>query len=259
MATNEMCPIGFTEGPAGWGLSGSTFLGPMGSGSFRTLGEAMVWAKLLGGQCGGIQYNPRYGYMLRHSSKFWMDTKLEVVQSWSKGEEHVMEPAYPYQLRGYTKFIIECETARQNGYEFSPEFNAMFLQEAWRRYTKKDFHSDIDEIYERESQPGWFERAKYHGAEWLSALPTLRETINQVLDVVGTETSVHRDDGWMKTMNPLFDLGDIGGGDGVLLERAEALSSECCPGCADLDAGTGGENQMCHMGSTGCLGDWEHL
>ena len=169
MALSNQTPHGFVQGQTGWTLKGgATFLGPRGSGSFPTLCEAVVWANLLGGQCGGIKHDPKYGYMLVHGHEF-VDAQLggtvsvPVGMCWSKGKDHVPEPRYPYMERGYAKFLTEVVKEEVNGRVFSAEFKAKYVKPGWHKITRADFNGKIEDVYAKASKPGWIRWAASNG------------------------------------------------------------------------------------------------
>jgi hypothetical protein len=196
----------------------------------------------------------------------------------------VPEPAYPYQRRGYARFLRECQTSRENGVKFTCEFESRYLQESWRKYTRKDYQFEIGQIYQEANKPGIVSLAIHYGLRFLRVgVETVGSMLVDDKDIrnVGEWTTV---DEFPDSVDPvkLLDvdrgrwtpdkittfldntrIGDIG--DDHFLHRNESLSPSCssvsdfsisvdsCEGCVDLQSGWGGENQECHMGVGGCL------
>lgn len=153
------CPKGFHAAPPGWKLRGTTFLGPKSSGSFPTLEEAAFWANTLGGQCGGIQFNPKYGYMLTYGHQLIAADDHQGALCWTKGSKHTPEPAYPYQRNGWKRFQRDVEQHKTMGKPFSRQFSRLFLNDEWIKRGKEDFSESVQHLYSKKSMPGMVQKA----------------------------------------------------------------------------------------------------
>ena len=197
--TNQIS--GFVQAHPDLKLERMTFLGPKGSGAFSSLSEAVVWARLLGGQCGGIVHHFKYGYMLTHGHLFVeksdkvSDQEIDIC--WSKGSDHLSEPAYPYSKSGFSRFRREVREQEANGREFLLDFYQRYIHDDWRKMGRKDFKTDIDNIYSDAAKPGWREWAWSAGVKAIgSGIRVLGEISGRVnpLDVEDNQfILVHRD------------------------------------------------------------------
>ena len=246
------CPQGLWPAPLGWRLKRSTFLGPKSSGAFPTLEEATFWANLLKGQCGGIQFDPRYGYMLTHGHEL-VETgdPHNGLRAWTKGSTHKPEPAYPYQASGWKRFQRDLEQHETMGKPISALFVRLFTcRDEWIRRGKDDFADKVQELYGKKTMPTMIQRVGAglvgilnSGKSWLAeytrgksvegALISLDQPINvdwvlvgdeqtpsdlQVVDLIGFESG--NETSCQSRVRPVVE---VHGGDGPeeMLERIE--------------------------------------